>query len=96
MRSCKNDNLHRLRCLLKTLIKIWSDVDSSAAYFFAWEINLQNHIWLLLLNIIHTVNQSFVHVQNQDFTEWRWRKINKFIIWNFVVRYFLHTIPYEV
>ena len=67
MRGSETDHLEWLVSFLKTLHHVRSYVDASADSLLPRELNLQNDIRVLCLNIVHTVNQCLVHIENQDF-----------------------------
>ena len=51
---------------LQTLHQVRSQVDAGADCLFAWEVDLENHIRVLSLDVIDTVNESLVHIEDQD------------------------------
>lgn len=63
----KDDHLEVLGCFLQTLHDVRTDVDTCIHSFFIWEVNLKNHIWILSLDIINTMDKCFIHVKDHKF-----------------------------
>ena len=84
MRGCENYHLKVLVGLLKALHDIGSDIDTSVNCFFVWKVYFKNDIGVLSLYIINAMDQSFIHVKdNQLFLlvrELRWREVNAKIL----------------
>ena len=69
--------------LLETLHEVWSEVDTGTDCLLAWEVNFKNYVWVLCLDIINTVDECLVHIENQNFLVlWvpRIRQEHKFIL----------------
>lgn len=80
----EHDYLHVLVGFLKALHQVGTNVDASADDLLSWEVDLQNHVWLLALNIVNAVNQGLVHVKDERLFEVRGRKIYKFCSVNLI------------
>lgn len=66
VRRCKNYDLKVFISFFKTLHDIWPDIDTSVDSLLIWEINFQYDIWVLRFDIIHTMDQSFIHIKNHQ------------------------------
>ena len=66
VRRCKNNDLKVFISFFKTLHNIWPDIDTSVHSLLIWEINFQYDIWVLRFDIIHTMDQSFIHIKNHQ------------------------------
>ena len=42
-------------------------INTGAYSFFAWEIDLQYHVWVHCFNIVNAVDERLVHVKDQNF-----------------------------
>lgn len=66
MTGGKDDDLEVLVCLFETLHDIWSDVDARIDGLFVGEVDLEDDIRVLSFNVINAVNQSLVHVEDDQ------------------------------
>ena len=71
MRCSEDYHLERLVRLLQTLHQVRSQIDASAHGLLPREVNLENHVRVLRLNIIDTVDQRLVHVKDEHFLVFR-------------------------
>ena len=67
VRRCEHDHLELFVGLLQTLHQVWAQIDTSTYCFFSREVNLKQDIRILRLNVINTVNECLVHVENEHF-----------------------------
>lgn len=65
---CREDNhLEHFVGLLQALHEVRSKVYASTYCLFAWEVNLEKHIRVLCLDIIHAMDECLVHIEDQYF-----------------------------
>lgn len=66
MRCCEYNDLKVLIGLLKTFHDVRSNVDACVNSLFIWKVNLKDDIRILSFYIVHTMDQSFVHIKNHQ------------------------------
>jgi len=79
----EDDHLEHLVRFLQTLHQVGAKVDASADRLFIREINLQDNIRILCLDVVHTMDQCFVHVEDQDLLMFRcqwFRQLNEHVL----------------
>lgn len=64
MACCEHNHLELLVRFLQALHKIGPQIDASADCLFARKVNLQDHIGVLCVYVIYTVNECLVHVKD--------------------------------
>ena len=62
----KYNYLEILFSLLDAFNYVWSDIYSCIYRFFLWKIYFDHYISILFFNIVNTVEQSFIHVKNEE------------------------------
>ena len=60
MRSSKDYNLEILIRRLQTLKRIWPHIDPRIHFLSIRELDPQNHIRVIMLRVIHTMNQRLI------------------------------------
>ena len=66
-RSSEHHHIEQLLCFSQTVKSVWSDVDSSIYWvWFIIELDTDHVLWALLVDVIHTMNQSFIHVKHDE------------------------------
>lgn len=76
--ACSENNYLKLFVrFLEALHQIRSQVNASTDCLLPWEVNLKNHIRVLCFDVVDTVDQGLVHIEDQDFlvtlTQWWWQ-----------------------
>ena len=66
--ACSENNYLKLFVrFLEALHQIRSQVNASTDCLLPWEVNLKNYIRVLCFNVVDTVDQGLVHIEDQDF-----------------------------
>ena len=66
--ACSENNYLKLFVrFLEALHQIRSQVNASTDCLLPWEVNLKNYIRVLCFNVVDTVDQGLVHIEDQNF-----------------------------
>ena len=98
MRRCEHDHLELFVGLLQALHQVWAQIDTSTYCFFSREVNLKQDIRILRLDVINTVNECLVHVENEDLLVLRIprvRQVDEFVL-NSLFRHHCQVVSDEV
>ena len=79
----------------QALAHVRPDVDASVNRLLIREVDLQNYIRWLGLQIIDTMDQRLVHIEDEHLLVLRRWQLDEFICWYLVERNFLHFVSNE-
>ena len=68
VRSSEHNDLKILVRLSQAIIDVGSDVDSCVYWLvLIGKLDWNNDLWLIVFNVVHTMNQSLIHIENDKF-----------------------------
>lgn len=63
----KGNNLEVLIRLLQALDDVWSNINSSVHSLLIRKVYLEHNIRILLFDVVNTVNQCLIHIEDGEF-----------------------------
>ena len=66
MGSSEDNDLIVLAGLDEAFDYVWANVDASIDSFIVREVDFEDDVGLLLFHVINTVDQGFIHVEDQQ------------------------------